>query len=284
MADTATIIVICADDFALAPGVSRGILELLQAGRISATSCMSVSPLWPEHSSWLDGVRERTDIGLHLTLTALAPLGAMPHTAPDGRLPAFGVLARNALSGRLDLEECRAELGRQLDAFETHFHRPPDFLDGHHHVHQLPGLRDVVIDIHRRRLAGSGAYLRTCWDRPGAVLRRGVRRRRALAIGFPGLALRRRAMAAGIPVNDGFSGVYDHSANAPYGALFRRFISHAGKRHLVMCHPGHPDEELARLDSLTDQREREFQFLMGADFEPAMESAGTKCGRFRAAE
>ncbi len=274
-------IVICADDFALSPGVSAGIVELLEAGRISATSCMAVSPLWPEHAAWLSPVRDRVDIGLHLTLTGLAPLGGMARTAPDGRLPAFGALARQALLGRLDLEECGAELERQLDAFVSAFARPPVFLDGHHHVHQLPGVRDLVIDLYRRRLAGTGAYMRVCRDTPAAVLRRPFRVR-ALAIGVLGRALGRRAAAARIPVNEGFSGIYDFADSVPYSVLFPRFLARAGNRHLVMCHPGHADDTLARLDSLTDQRARELQYFAGPAFAQAMAAAGARPGRFGA--
>ena len=37
-------IVLCADDYGLSLGVSRGIRELLEMGRLSATSCMVVFP------------------------------------------------------------------------------------------------------------------------------------------------------------------------------------------------------------------------------------------------
>jgi len=37
-------IVLCADDYGIAPGVGRAIRDLLDRGRLSATSCMVVSP------------------------------------------------------------------------------------------------------------------------------------------------------------------------------------------------------------------------------------------------
>jgi predicted glycoside hydrolase/deacetylase ChbG (UPF0249 family) len=33
-----------------------------------------------------------------------------------------------------------------------------------------------------------------------------------------------------------------------------------------MCHPGYPDSELARLDPVTVQRRREYDFLAGDEF------------------
>ena len=39
-------ITLCADDFALHPLVDEAVLRLAQAGRLSATSCMSTAPRW----------------------------------------------------------------------------------------------------------------------------------------------------------------------------------------------------------------------------------------------
>ena len=83
-------IILCADDYAIAPGVSRAICALIQQGRLSATGCMTVSPFWREHARWLQLLAGRADIGLHLTLTDLRPLGMMARLAPDGRLPSLG--------------------------------------------------------------------------------------------------------------------------------------------------------------------------------------------------
>ncbi len=40
--------VLCADDYAMTPAVSRGILALLEAGRITATGAMTNRPSWPQ--------------------------------------------------------------------------------------------------------------------------------------------------------------------------------------------------------------------------------------------
>ena len=57
-------IVLCADDYALTAPVSRAILTLAETGRISALSCMTASPHWPEHGPWLAGVKDKVDVGL----------------------------------------------------------------------------------------------------------------------------------------------------------------------------------------------------------------------------
>src|SRR5690242_13463328 len=65
-------VILCADDYAIAPGVSRAILALIDRGRLTATSCMAASRFWPEHAGWLRPRAGKADIGLHFTLTNAA--------------------------------------------------------------------------------------------------------------------------------------------------------------------------------------------------------------------
>jgi predicted glycoside hydrolase/deacetylase ChbG (UPF0249 family) len=280
MTGTATPVVLCADDYGLSPAVSRGILDLIEAGRLTATGCMTASPFWPEHAGWLAPLAERADIGVHLSLTTLAPLGPMPRTAPGGHPPGFGALALAAWTGRLALDECRVAFAAQLDAFEAATDRAPDFIDGHHHIQVLPGLRDIVVGLIAARYPGGGTYLRATWDRAGAVLRRGVSVASALGLAIPGRALRRAALAAAVPVNDGFTGIYDLAPGRDFGALFRRFLVAARPGTIVMCHPGHVDDVLRGLDPLTDQREAELAFLMSDGCAAALDRAGARLARF----
>ena len=57
---------LCADDYALSPAVSAGILEALVAGRLSATSVMANRPDWPRAASELVRTAPGAEIGLHL--------------------------------------------------------------------------------------------------------------------------------------------------------------------------------------------------------------------------
>src|SRR6185436_16082699 len=91
---------------------------------------------------------------------------------------------------RVPRDEVRTELRRQLDAFEQALGRAPDFVDGHHHAQQLPGVRDVMVEDLRAR-GPSRPWVRTCAEGIGPILRRGVARARALSFAFPGRGLRR---------------------------------------------------------------------------------------------
>lgn len=255
-------ITLCADDYGLAPGVSHAIRALIGQGRLQATGCMTGSPHWPAAAAALKPLDGLADIGLHLTLTDQVPLGAMPALAPDGRLPSLPRLLKLALTRRLDHAEIAAELTRQFDAFEAHFGRPPDFLDGHHHVHQLPVIGDVVLSLWRRRMAKG--WVRSCVEPRAAIMARRVDPLRALVISELGYGFRRKLKAAGVPHNLSFRGVYDFSGRIPFAELFRRFTDKPGARSLMMAHPGLVDDALRAADSLTGQREVEFRFL-GSD-------------------
>ena len=264
-----TSIVLCADDFGFTPAVSQGILELVEAGRLSAVSCMAASSHFSDFAGKLKPYADRIDIGLHLVLTDLKPLGPLPDLTVDGHLPSIGELIKKALWGRLPKQDIAAELGRQIDAFVEAFGKVPDFIDGHHHAHQLPGIRDIVLNLINERFKASPPWIRVCCERLTILLLRRVSVGRAITIGWFGAALRRRAKRKKIHVNNGFSGIYDFSNRVPYDLLFDRFTVGVEQGTLIMCHPGHVDETLRVLDGLTDQREREMAYFLSDSF-PAL--------------
>lgn len=276
-----TPIVLCADDYGLAPGVSRAIRTLIEQGRLTATSCMVTVPEWPAEAVALRPLADRADIGLHLTLTDQAPLGPMPCLAPAGRLPGIGALMLTALRGGLAIPavaaEIRAEVTRQVAAFTAAFGAPPAFIDGHQHVQQLPVIRTAVL-AQLARLPGT--YVRCCWEPGTAIVRRGIAPAKALLISGLGYRLRGLARRAGIPANDGFRGIYDFSGRRPYGTLFERFVSHPGPHTLVMCHPGIADAVLMARDPVTRQRDAEFAFLAGPDMPAVLDHHGIRLARF----
>ena len=84
---TRSMIILCADDYALTEGVSRAIGELAAAQRLSATSVLVTSAHWPASAPRLCVHRGHLSVGLHLDLTLGAPLGPMPRLAPAGTFP-----------------------------------------------------------------------------------------------------------------------------------------------------------------------------------------------------
>ena len=273
--------VLCADDFALSPAVSRGIVEALAAGRLSATGAMTTRPSWPQAAASLRAFAGRADIGLHLNLTAGAPLTRMPQFGASGTLPALrGVLAQ-ARAQRLPEGELRGEIDAQLDTFTASMGRAPDFLDGHQHVHLLPGFRDWVFDaLDKRNLAGK-IYLRDGADRFTAIVRRGAQIPKALYVARLARGFGAAAKARGFATNSGFAGFSGFDPGVDHTQAFARFLAAPGARHLVMCHPGYVDAELASLDAVTQARAGELAFLLSDAFPALLVRKGAALARFR---
>lgn len=268
-------LLLCADDYGIAPGVGVAIRELVAAGRVSVVSCMTVSPYWPAEAALLRPLGDRVGVGLHLTLSGMAPLGPMPRLAPGGRAPSLGRVLRHALTGRLNAAELVGEIERQIDAFAAAFGRPPGFVDGHHHVHQLPGIGEVLLDVIRRRL-GSQTWVRYC-DEPLMELgARGVAPCKAGLVSLLGRRFARAGRRLGVPGNSGFRGVYDFTDRVPYDRLFARFLAKPRDGMLVMCHPGLADAALAAADRVTAAREVEYRFLRGPGCAAALHAAGVR--------
>lgn len=275
-------LIVCADDYALTPGVSRAIRELIAARRISATSVMTVCPWWPREAAALSAVAGDADIGLHLTLTDHAPIGAMPTFAPERRLPPVGQVVRASVLRRLPLAEIEAEIERQLIGFVDVWQRPPAHVDGHHHVHQLPGVRDALLRVLESGRFGR-PYLRSCHEPLSRIFARGVTPSKAMIISTLGMNFARSARHQGFALNDGFSGVYDLTAGAQrIEDLFARFVRNLGPHPLAMCHPGYSDTTLAGLDPMTGQRDVERTFLGGEAWPQVLESAGVVVAPFAA--
>jgi chitin disaccharide deacetylase len=274
---------LCADDFGLSPGVSRGILVALQAGRLTATSVMTTRPSWPQAAGELRAFQHVADIGLHLNLTLGAPLSPMPRFAPAGSLPAIGKVITSASRGFLPEAEIRGEIGSQIDAFTTHFGRAPDFIDGHQHVHILKAIRPWLFDALETRGLKGKVWLRDAGDRLPALLARGIEIKKALAVTWLGRGFARAAAARGFQTNHGFAGFSDFAADRDYAADFAHYLVAPGRRHLVMCHPGFVDEELIGVDPVTVSRPKELEFLMSSRFEACLDLGGASLGRLLAA-
>lgn len=275
-------IVLCADDFGLAPGVSEGIAELVRSGRLSAVGCMTVCDDWPTSVHLLHSAvaSSAADVGLHLTLTDHRAASGCAPAGNGDRLPPLGRLMLACLARRVSETAFRAEIHAQLDTFEAHWGGPPDFVDGHQHVHILPGVREALVGILRARYRAGTVWVRNCVEPPSRCLRRGLGWRKALLISALGLGWRRLASAAALPMNDGFSGLHDFNGGPLFREKMKRFLSHRGPHHLVHVHPGRVDAALRAIDPLTTPREAELHYLLGKDFLHDLDRADVSLARF----
>ena len=259
---------LCADDYGLSPGVNRAIRDLIERGRLNATSVMVVGPSIgrDEISALQSAVSNglRCSIGLHVTLTApFRPLTMHFWPLHGGMFPAFPKLLRAGLLRRLAPEIVHAELMAQLSAFTEMFGRAPDFVDGHQHAQLFPGVRDAFLAAVKQ--AAPDAWVRQSGRNQPLARRLGEPK--ALVLDVLSAQFRRRALQADIAFNPGFAGAYDFTREPDFGSLMRQFLDGLPEGGLIMCHPGFVDDILVSLDPLTTHREHEHAFLGGEHFQ-----------------
>lgn len=264
---------LCADDYGIAPGVSRGIRELLAIGRINATSVMVVpSAFTSAEIDALEAIRAngKAAIGLHVTLTApFRPLSTNFRHMEHGRFYPLPDLMRRAIARRLDVPAIEREIRVQLHAFIKAFGRPPDFVDGHQHVQLFPQIRDAFLRAVIER--APNAWVRQCGRAGGA---RRLADRKALVLDLLSFTFRRKARRSGVGFNPAFAGSYAFTPDADFPKLFPQFLDGLPDGGLVMCHPGFVDDELQRLDSLTTLREREYAYFNSDQFTQTLADKG----------
>jgi hopanoid biosynthesis associated protein HpnK len=143
-------LIVNADDFGLTEAVSRGILDAHKEGIVTSTTLMANGGAFDAAVS-MSRQAPRLGIGVHLNLTAgepASPALSIPSLVDrSGRLHLSpGRLLRALVTRQVNLAEVESELRRQITKvlstgiLLTH-------LDGHKHVHVLPGISDVVIRL-----------------------------------------------------------------------------------------------------------------------------------------
>lgn len=244
-----TPIALCADDYAQNPGIDTAVQTLLAQSRLSAVSCFSTAPRWLQQAApALREHRGQADFGLHFNLTEGFS------TFPAENLQR---LILRSLFTRLNPALLRDMLHQQLSAFEAGFGQPPDFIDGHQHVHQLRGVRQVLLEVLGSRYPGMPIWVRNTL--PADPQWRG----KALILKYlGGSALAADLQAARIPTNNGFGGVYGFD-QPDYGACMQNWLSAARPGMLIMCHPG---AEPYPHDPIAIQRVVEYLYLQSVEF------------------
>lgn len=250
---------ICADDFGFHSGLDQGIVELAQSGRLSATSCLTEGPSWLSGASDLKDLAGRAiDCGLHVNFTE-------SFDGKEAGKNSLNSLIFKAYSGQLQTNTIQTAISKQLSLFEEAMGRAPDFVDGHQHVHQLPIIRDCLIDELSRR------YSRHPWIRntqPADVRsnRNGLLEQLKSRIIFSlgGASLNRAARSKKFLMNHRFLGVYGFNLNfADYLDRLRQWCDQAKDLDLLMCHPG---LDMVNHDGIGQARNVEFAVLSSDEF------------------
>ena len=280
-------LIVNADDLGWTDGVNRGIVEAFRNGIVTSTSLLA------NGAAFAGGVAAAKSahglgVGIHLNLSDGPPVAdreTVTSLLNDEGLFAGGpesLLLRRARRGLL-LNEVEAEWDAQIQKVRDAGIAPTQ-LDGHKHVHMLPGLFEIALRLAKRHNIGAirvsleASSLRAALSagnkqRTGVVLKQGVQAR--------GLKLlsrdaREQAERAGIATADYFCGI------AQTGELTLEGVTQLLKNlpegtTELMCHPGYADAALQKTATrLQDSRQTELAILTNMEIRNLVASQGIR--------
>lgn len=234
-------LIVNADDFGLSEAVNQGVIEAHEHGIVTATSLLATGAAFTDA---IDRARRTPtlDIGVHLALTGQRPVSE-PHLVPSlvdasGRFPddIFRFVARLS-RGRI----ARAEIACELDAQIRRVAGtglPISHLDGHQHVHVLPGVAPIVAELARTH--GIGAVRHPAERLRWYMLREAATPRRLIEQQVLNLVCARSPLGA-LRRTDAFVGFHfgGRLTEANLLKLLRNLPEHGIVE--LMCHPGLDD-------------------------------------------
>lgn len=141
-------LVINADDFGYCPSRNQAIIDLYNSGAITSASFIVNSQSSLEAGKSIQSAQ--LPFGLHFNITEGRPTSSSSVQSlcnDEGFfLGKFGFRKR-LQEDRISLNEAGIELQSQIDKFIELCGRRPTHVDGHMHVHVLPGLCDIFAQV-----------------------------------------------------------------------------------------------------------------------------------------
>jgi len=242
-------LIINADDFGLCEEVNRGVAQAFDHGLVTSASLLPTGEAFAG-AVRLARARPALDLGVHLALTQTRPVSP-PETIPslvgeDGRFPAdWKVFLRRYGARSVRAEEVERELRAQLERVRDTGLRV-SHLDGHQHLHVLPGVLRIVTRLAREYDVGAMRYPRQKRGRTQGGLaqraRRGLEERVLRAICRLGLGTVREH---GLLIPDDFRG-FSEAGAWDTESLAHTLVDVDGGLTEVCCHPGTDDGIEAR--------------------------------------
>ena len=250
-------IAVCVDDYGLNEAVNAGALDLVEAGRVTALTCLTRAPAWRAGARALLAAKRVPDVGLHLNLSESWGEGQWHQP--------LALLCMRAYTHSLPQPRLREEIATQFNAFEDEMGRPPDFVDGHQHVHQLPLVRELLMQELTKRYPAHRPWLRNT-QAPQALRRLSGKQQFISALGST--AFCRLARQLGYPTNRSLLGVYRFTDALPaYAQSLAAWCKAADDGSVLMTHVA--NREVAD-DAIATARLIEYETLRSASFGPTL--------------
>jgi len=286
-------LIVNADDFGMAPGVNRAILEAHSNGIVTSTSLLANGAAFDEAAA-AARANPSLAIGVHLNLTQGRPLsdparlGALVNPAGEF-IGTSEALYMRMVAGRVALDAAEREFRAQIERVLAAGIRPTH-LDGHQHIHVWPPIFALTARLaaeygmagvrspRERRVGLPGLWRRNARVRGKILVQAGV----GLGLAFLSVASRAALLAAKVATPDYFYGV-SATGYLDRGALEDVLRDVPDGVSELMCHPGYVDAALERVETrLVRQREMELDAVGGPDARNLAARFGVELVTYRA--
>lgn len=281
-------LIVNADDLGWTAGVNRGVAEAHRNGIVTSASLLANGEAFDEAVA-LARDKSGLGVGVHLNLNDGPPVAprareSLPSLVNDsGEFEGGpdGLLVKIATRG-LSMREVETEWEAQISKVRN-AGVEPTHLDGHKHVHMLPGLFEIALRLAKRhgigaiRVSHEASSLRVALStgglRAAVVLKQGVQAR-----GLKLLArdAREQAERAGVSTADFFCGIAQTGELTKEGVA-RLLRSLPEGTTELMCHPGYADEALRKTATrLQGSRQKEVEILTDTEIRNLVASQGIR--------
>lgn len=245
-------LLINADDFGLAPGVNRSVIELHRAGVLSSATLMATGAFFQDAVA-LARATPTLEVGCHVVLVdglpALDP-ARIPSLCPGGQTfrPTLGRFAAGLHLGRIRPEEIEAEATAQIRRLQQAGLRV-SHVDTHKHTHLFPRVLGPLLQA--ARACGVPAIrnpFEPAWAVRATADASALRRMQISFLGTHRRSFLREVQRAGLVTAAGTLGVLA-TGTPDVPAALRRLLAAVPpwpETWELVCHPGYPDEHLDR--------------------------------------
>ncbi len=284
-------LIINADDLGLTRGINLAVSECADAGMLRSATLMPNGPAFDDAVKML-GRREGFGTGIHFVLTGSKPVAPAEKLhgllGPGGLLPSGPVGLLKKIEAHKSLRHAvRQELFAQAEkVFDSGI--SPTHFDSHKHVHIIPAVLDVMVEIAdrfsvkwvREPFEPNGSW-RFLLDLQKGLGAKGVKQlARAWASLLARPLFRSRVRRAGIKTPAGvygisFTGLMNEHILRRLCGMLKPGVSE------LMTHPGIVDDELLGLKSrLIDSRAREKDLLVSTEIKGFFEENNIRFSHF----
>jgi chitin disaccharide deacetylase len=269
-------LIVNADDYGYFDCVSQGIVEAAHSGVLSAIGILPNSPNLQARLKWLEN-SNNLDFGVHLNLTLGQPMTANMIEKLSAREGSFSCAYSTSLmilTGQLSIQDVRTEWRAQIEACD---HKNLMFLNSHEHIHMLPVLFPLILELAQEFHIPHIRVTQADWYKPfgvSALIRNTLLQGMAVFNQYNARQKTRSPKLLGL----------SRSGKLDYDYLETVFSKlQPGQSYELMCHPGRFDSNEIVHPKILNYHdwEMELALLQSPEFQALYEKFGIRLSGYQ---